>query len=358
MLQVPQDRVGNRVINGGMRVDQRNEGAAVNVSTAAVYSADRWAATGIAANVGVFSVQRSLTGGPPQFPRFLRATVTTIDAAPAANAFYAFRYEIEANDITDFAAGSANALPFASLIWVRSSVAGVYYMSFRNLNDRTFITPITLAANVWTPFVITVPGCVDGTWNTGVSAGLRFDVGLSFGSNRFTSTFNQWFNSNPSFCGADQTNLMATLNATFDITGSWLAPFPNTPQYAETRTYQQELALCQRYYEKSFAQGTAPAQNVGVGTGEFQGSAPLAGAVALRMTADVFKVTKRATPTITFYNPSNTNAQMRDENAAADCSASSAANITDRGFRPLCAGAAGTLVGNTIGVHWDAASEF
>lgn len=231
-------------------------------------------------------------------------------------------------------------------------------MSFRNLNDRTFITPITLAANVWTPFVITVPGCVDGTWNTGVSAGLRFDVGLSFGSNRFTSTFNQWFNSNPSFCGADQTNLMATLNATFDITGSWLAPFPNTPQYAETRTYQQELALCQRYYEKSFAQGTAPAQNVGVGTGEFQGSAPLAGAVALRMTADVFKVTKRATPTITFYNPSNTNAQMRDENAAADCSASSAANITDRGFRPLCAGAAGTLVGNTIGVHWDAASEF
>ena len=63
------------------------------------------------------------------------------------------------------------------------------------------------------------------------------------------------------------------------------------------RDYGRELALCQRYYEKSFAQGTAPAYNQAfnftIGT-VYVGT-------SISIPIIPFKVTKRAAPTMTFY---------------------------------------------------------
>ena len=68
----------NRIINGDMRIDQRNAGASVSLSGLAVtYTLDRWAIRND--TDAVVSVQQSSTT-PTGFNNSLLYTVTTADA--------------------------------------------------------------------------------------------------------------------------------------------------------------------------------------------------------------------------------------------------------------------------------------
>jgi hypothetical protein len=116
------------------------------------------------------------------------------------------------------------------------------------------------------------------------------------------------------------------------------------------------LLLCQRYYIKSFAQATTPAQNVGINTSTFTYTAHTAAAVVNRSPFIPFPVIMRTNPTIVTYNPGAANNQARDQNAAADCS-STATLATERGIRVVATGAAGTAVGNLLEVHYTADAE-
>lgn len=110
---------------------------------------------------------------------------------------------------------------------------------------------------------------------------------------------------------------------------------------------------CLRYYQKSFALGTTPAQNIGTGTGEQRFTAVTAGATTQRPPSVRFATPMRAAPTtVTLFNPSAANAQVRDITAAADCSASATTNISENGFDITATGAAGTAAGNSLAVHW------
>lgn len=116
------------------------------------------------------------------------------------------------------------------------------------------------------------------------------------------------------------------------------------------------LASALRLYRKSFAEAQVPAQNIGVGTGEWTAPAPLAGANSENLGRIMFDPMKIA-PTVTLFNPAAATAHVRDETAAANCTASAAQGITDRGFNVFCTGNASTAVGNLLGIHWVADSR-
>ncbi|HEY1710289.1 MAG TPA: hypothetical protein VGG10_18610 [Rhizomicrobium sp.] len=115
-----------------------------------------------------------------------------------------------------------------------------------------------------------------------------------------------------------------------------------------------ELMRCQRRYIKSFRPATVPAQNVGTGTGEIIVPAPVAAAANERLPRLTFPAPMRAVPTITIYNPGAANAHVRDETAAADCSAEATSNVTETGFNLTCTGNASTAVGGALGYHYTA----
>lgn len=112
-----------------------------------------------------------------------------------------------------------------------------------------------------------------------------------------------------------------------------------------------ELTLCQRFCCGTFSEGTGPAQNLGVNTGEFIFLANAAGANPESSGTFRYPVTMRAAPTVTTYNPAATSAQVRDETAAANCTGVGTANVTDAALRITCTGAAGTAVGGLLGLH-------
>lgn len=114
----------------------------------------------------------------------------------------------------------------------------------------------------------------------------------------------------------------------------------------------QELEEEASYYLwKSFPRDTAPAQNAGANTGEFQWNASIAGAVA--QNSPVFQFPRRMVkiPTVTLYSPSAATAQAHDLNAGAACTATATANLQEGGFRINTTGNAATAVGNVLSVH-------
>lgn len=124
----------------------------------------------------------------------------------------------------------------------------------------------------------------------------------------------------------------------------------------EQRQIPVERELCNRYFIKSFRAATEPAQNVGNNTGEQMAIAGKAGAGAQYIPI-AFPTPMRTVPTVTTYNPAAANAQVRDVVAAADCSAVTVSNATERGVLINATGNGSTAVGNLLSVHWTADAE-
>lgn len=117
------------------------------------------------------------------------------------------------------------------------------------------------------------------------------------------------------------------------------------------RPYQQELDLCQRFYVKSFAVDTAPAQNIGTGTSElrirFQGT--LASSVSFGIDYR-FPVVMRVAPTGTTYNPSAASAEARNETAGVNGTSTAVACTTTTAWVTFTIGSSPSR-GDVMGVH-------
>ncbi len=232
----------NRIINGEMRIDQRNAGASVTVSTN-VFVTDRFLCD--MGGLNNYTAQRSSTA-PAGFTNSLLMTMgtgATIDATD-----YAFlRQAIEGFNTADLALGTANASPFTLSFWVRSSVTGTFGVSFRNsaANTTYCATYAINSANVWEYKTVAVPAITSGTWLTDNGAGMFVFWDLGVGST-FSGTANQ-LNTGSNFFGVTgTTKLAATTGATFYITGVQLEAGSVASPF-ERRDYGRELMMCQRY---------------------------------------------------------------------------------------------------------------
>ena len=239
----------NRIINGDMRIDQRNAGAAVTINTTSnTYTLDRW--TGVGQNTdGVFTVDQ-VTEAPAGFTNSAKITVTTADASIGATQSYLLSQFIEGNNIADLGWGAAGAKTITVSFWVRSSLTGTFGGALNNsANDRGYpFTYSISAANTWEYKTITIAGDTSGTWltDTGRGIALRFQIGA--GSDRI-STAGSWTGTSQIYGATGATNIISTVNADWYITGVQLE-VGSVPSSFERRPYGTELALCQRYYYK------------------------------------------------------------------------------------------------------------
>ena len=237
----------NRIINGDMRIDQRNAGAAVTISAAQnIYTVDRWFGNGENTD-GVFTVDQ-VTDAPVGFTNSAKITVTTADTSIGSSQFYIFRQYVEGNNAADLGFGTANAKTVTASFWVRSSLTGTFSGAVNNAtNDRNYpFTYSISAADTWEYKTVTIPGDTSGTWLTDNSrgVGLTFSLGCGSGS---SATAGSWTSTSPVFGATGATNLISTNGATFYITGVQLE-VGSTATPFERRQFGTELALCQRYY--------------------------------------------------------------------------------------------------------------
>lgn len=234
----------NRIINGDMRIDQRNAGAAVT-STGDIYCVDRWG-IGHGAPVNAFTAQRS-TDAPAGFTHSLLITAGT--GAGASSAGYAvLRQAIEGNNVADLGFGTANAQAVTISFRVKSSRTGTFGVVVRNnAGTRAYgATYAISAANTWETKTITIPGDTSGTWLTDNSIGLHLFFDLGAGSN-YNITAGAWTTGTNMFGVTGTTKLTDATGATMRVTGVKLEKGSVATPF-EVRQYGTELALCQRYY--------------------------------------------------------------------------------------------------------------
>jgi hypothetical protein len=127
-----------------------------------------------------------------------------------------------------------------------------------------------------------------------------------------------------------------------------------TPFKRNAPSIQAELAACQRYYEKSYDIANPPGTSSTNGLAELFGSSDSSGNLAITIS---FKVTKRATPTITLYITGGTpNVWAYSRNGASGNSGATADRVSNTGFRGYLATGAAWVVANGGG-HWVAENE-
>ena len=344
----------NRIINGAMVIDQRNAGASVTLTAVSTYTLDRWAVDiTVASKLSIQQNAGSVTP-PAGFTNYLGATSLTAYSVVSSDYFY-LQQNIEGFNVADLGWGTANAKTVTLSFWVRSSLTGTFGGSLSNgAFNRSYPFTYTIsAANTWTQISVTVAGDTTGTWTTNNTSGLRVSFGLGAGSS-FSGTAGAWTGATlVSATGA--TSVVGTNGATFYITGVQLEVGTQATSF-EYRQYQQELALCQRYYEKSYNTNTA------VGTATDSSLLSSFGIYDIKTTLAIesgfqFRITKRAAPSIVVYDSAGNINKCNRVDVAVLGSDNQATYIVDIGENSMRVGSSGTANAGRIAFHFTASSE-
>lgn len=343
----------NRIINGDMRIDQRNAGALYTTSGSGDYTLDRWSAKNLNSS-GVFQTQQNLNSVTPPagFNYYLGVKPSSSASTTSADCWY-MQQLVEGYNVNDLAWGTSSAKPITISFWVYSSVTGTYggFLA-NNAANRCYVYSYTInQSNTWQFITVTIPGDTTGTWAQTNGNGLFVTFCFGAGSN-YTTTPGSW-GGTLYRAPTGQASIMGSTSNVFYFTGVQVE-VGSTATTFDFRHYQQELALCQRYFETS-ASGIAPV--AGDSNFAFLGT-NITGSSALMRFSVRYVVTKRAAgSTITFYNPRSGGASGQITTSALDYSATTVANIQSTGMEVQGTTNSGGAAGNGAYVTWTASSE-
>jgi len=240
----------SRIMNGGMQIDQRNTGSSISSGVGAVtYCVDRWYVYATGAAV---SAQR-VTSSNSAFTSALRII------GAASNTGVSIGQRIEVQNSYDMA-GKTVTLSFYA-----ASSASV------TLTWKTFYAG---AANDFT----TKTQSNTGTQSTN-STLTKYSATFTLSSSATTGV-------------AVEFSVTSLTSGSIDITGVQLE-LGSVATPFERRSFGQELALCQRYYEVAGARLSTNSASTGVNQGQ------------------PWKVSKRASPTVTFTASTGTGGTFR-----------------------------------------------
>jgi hypothetical protein len=227
-----------------MRIDQRNAGASVTLTSGGNFSVDRF--QGFEDTDGAMTAQQD-SSAPAGFINSVKLTTTTADGSLSASQYALFRQMVEGTNVADLAWGTASAKTVTLSFWVRSSLTGTFGGALGNsaFNRSYPFTYSISVADTWEYKTVTIAGDTSGTWLTTTGTGIRVNFGLGVGSD-YNGTAGAWAGAGYlSATGA--TSVIGTLNATWYITGVQLEVGSVATPF-ERRDYGRELAMCQRYF--------------------------------------------------------------------------------------------------------------
>lgn len=243
---------------------------------------------------------------------------------------------------------------------MRASKTGTYYLQVTNNGyTKACLIPYTIAAvGVWQRVTAVIPSLfangVTTNWTNGIGLTCRFWLGSGSG-NVGQTTFNQWMNYSPQQIGSNQVWLPTTTSDYWDITGLQLQVGTQATDFTRRANGPvEELTLCQRYFEKSYAQGSVAGAATATGGIYFWAPTTFSNAAACK---ESFAVVKRASPSVTIYNPANGNANQFYNGSTGVSYSASATNVTESNFLVNLGPAASLTQGQLGQWQWVAEAE-
>ena len=287
----------NLIINGNMTIDQRNSGS-VTTPGNNIYTLDRWQ-TGLSQS-SKYSVQQ-VVDAPSGFYNSIKATVLATVSLGATD-YFMLKHKIEGYNVADLNFGTASPETITLSFWVKSSVTGTFGGGIQNSSEaRGYAFNYTISsASTWEYKTVTLTGDTTGTWDKTTGTGLWLNLALGVGTT-YSKTVGSW-GAGPVLGATGATNLLATGSATIQFTGVQLEVGTTATPF-EHLQYGQQLALCQRYYQRFVSDASYTAFATGLCTTTTQ-----------MICALKYTTTMRASPTLT---QSNTGINIQSQIATA-----------------------------------------
>jgi len=354
----------NHIINGNFDFWQRVAGNTTTVntsSTQAIYTSDRIRVSSGGGSTHNYSVVRSTD--VPTFAQSgfnstyssLYTQITGLNAA-AADWRFPFNYRMEGYDYQRLH-GKMITISF----WFKASITGIYSVGMTNsAQSRSLVTTFTVnVANTWEFKTVTVTLDTTGSWNFDSTLALDIVIGSSSGSNYQTSTLNSWVNGDV-VQSTSSVNWAGTTGATIRIAQLSLVEGASalgaTGFSRSGVSIGNELAMCQRYYEKSYGLEVVPGtsgQQDGVHVfgpgnypnGDFYGH--------IRYTAR-----KRGGPSVTQYGYAGNVNRISQANSGTDQAANSGVVLFGgAGGHGVYNSSGGAVNVGAVSCHWTADAE-
>ena len=299
----------NIAINGAMQVAQRGTSS----TTSGYGSVDRfkvkYSGTDEAPTHAQVDVASGTTPYTLGFRKALKVTNGNQTSGAGADDYIEICHLVEGQNIANSGWNYLSDSSYITLsFWVKSSVAQNFYGYIRTHDGTKKNYPFetgSLSADTWTKITKTIAGNSGLTIDNDNGAGIELVLPPFLGTNDTASvTLNQWtdWNSGVNKTSDFTSTWYTTNDATYEITGVQLEVGDTATDF-EHRSYGDELARCQRYYEHSYNTGVVVGANSNVG-GYYQSLTSDAGGNATWSLE--YKVQKRAVPTMTFYRDDGT----------------------------------------------------
>ncbi len=320
----------NLLHNGAMQVAQRGTSTAL-ITSGGWYTHDRWYFGPSGLGTWTQSVENDAPTGSG-FRKSAKVLITANSTASpdAADNVY-FSQGIEGANVQSVKKGTANAEQLTLSFWVKSNKTGTYVARLLdNDNTRHVAATYTIDSSAtWEEKTVTFPADTTGALDNDNDGSIYVLFYLASGSNQTSGTLaTTWAADAAANRAVGQTNLAAATNNYWQITGVQLEVGSAATGF-EHKDISQELAECQRYFQKSYG------QNINPGTDTSLNPVTLVttdtGVLNRWFTWTRFPVTMRTTPsTVNIYSQDGTaNAISLYNNSASRLTVSSYAGCQD-----------------------------
>ncbi len=250
LAQIPSTPSGRRnvLINGAQQVAQRATSKAdIGADGAAIHVTDR-----MSISCGGLSGRLTMSqdsDSPDGFANSLKFDCTTAQTSFDANDFLWFQTRIEGQDLQRFAKGTSSAKNFTFSFYVKANSARTMIAELYDADNirhvgRTFTTT-TDWSRIEIDFGADTTGAFDDDGNLSLYVALWLASGSTYNGGTLQTSWGAANNANRNVGGF---NFLSSTDNTLFITGMQLEVGSVATEF-EHRSFGEELALCQRYFQ-------------------------------------------------------------------------------------------------------------
>ena len=296
----------NLIINGDMSIAQRSTSEASKGADPGYFTVDRmYYFENGTTDVRFTQSQSTDVPSGQGFASSIKFDCTTADASLATDNQLVLKHRLEGQNLQQIKFGTSSAESLTLSFWIKSTKTGTFIVELSREGSRKISKSYTVSSSdTWEKKTLTFP---PDTGGSGLSNdnGNRLEVNMymGVGTNYSSGTLNtSWSAPSNTDRAVGQVNAFDSTSNNFYLTGVQLEVGTSASDF-EFLPYDVNLQRCQRYFEQTYAMGTATGTATGTGSSRVSGTTDASSNITYNQP---FRVVKRTTPTITTYNASGT----------------------------------------------------
>ncbi len=243
----------NLIINGAMNVAQRSASVAALGAATGYFTLDRWKLDKGDASAGRLTMSQTADGPNGISANCLKLDCTTVDTSIAAGEILKIAQKIEGQNLQRIGKGVAGAKQITVSFYVKASAVFTFAVELYDSDNDRQISKLYATTTDWVRHELTYAADVDdgsSPFNDDNARSLDVNFWLHAGSNFTSGTLNTatFANRTDANRAAGIDSFFSSTDNEFFITGVQMEVGPVATPF-EHRSYGEELALCQRYFQ-------------------------------------------------------------------------------------------------------------